>query len=342
MLTPLFQFAQKEQASDLHLTTDRPAFMRKQGDLIQITRETINHEKLIEALYRMISPDEISAFEKQGSLDFATSISLQSQTLRLRGHYFKNTQGMTAVFRLIRDQKITLDEIHAPAIFKKLIKQRNGLILITGATGSGKSTTLSALIHEINQTQCRHIITIEDPIEFIYQSENSLIEQRELSEHTSSFPLALKDALRADPDIIVIGELRDKESVNLALQAAETGHLVISTLHTSSAAKTIHRLLSFFPINEHDQLRIQIAELLNATIAQSLINIDTQRYALFEVLTVNSAIANLIREHKIAQIESNIQTGSTFGMQTFQQHLEFLKKSGILSDLLAEKAQNLL
>lgn len=342
MITKLFEFAYQQGASDLHLTSDRPAFIRKNGALIQITETSLEAASLQNALLTLLTAETLPQFHTHHSIDFAANIPLQTKTLRVRGHYFKNSQGITAIFRLINPQSLSLEDIRAPNITTDLLHQKSGLILVTGATGSGKSTTLSAMINHINRHQNRHIITIEDPIEYLYTSQNSLIEQRELGEHTPYFHTALKDALRADPDVIVIGELRDADSVNLALQAAETGHLVLSTLHTHSAPKTIDRLLSFFPLESNQLIRYQLAESLISAIAQQLITLGDERIAFFEIMVRNNAISNLIRENKISQIPSNIQTGSQFGMQTYEQHLEFLQKSGIISDLLAEMAQNLL
>ena len=342
MMTKLFAFADQQGASDLHLSANRCAYIRKNGALIPITETPISDNILKKALISLLSQRESETFSTLGSVDFAASITLPLKNLRVRGHYFKSLQGITAVFRLISSKIPTLAAISAPPILAKILQKKSGLILITGATGSGKSTTLAAMINEINLHQQKHIITIEDPIEYIYFAKDSLIEQRALYEHTPHYSTALKDALRADPDIIVVGELRDAQSVKAALQAAETGHLVLSTLHTRSAPQTIARVLSYFPLTESQQIRYQLAESLIGAIAQQLLTLDDNRYAFFEVMIVNSAISSLIRENKISQIASNIQTGSQFGMQTYEQHLEFLKKSGILFDLLAEMAQNLL
>lgn len=343
MLVNLLNFANQKEASDLHLSPNRPAFMRKNGKLLPITKQNLQNEQLREILIPLLSAAETEQFKKEHSIDFSRTVSLtEKTTLRVRAHYFQSLQGLTAVFRLIPSSITTLQSIHAPPILQKLITQKQGLILVTGATGSGKSTTLSAMIHEINQTTAKHIITIEDPIERIFKPNKALIEQRELYAHTLQFNHALKDALRADPDIILIGELRDRDSVHLALQAAETGHLVLATLHTNSAEKTVDRLLSYFPLDQSLEIRTQLSETLSAVIAQQLITIDEKRYALFEIMIVNSAISSLIRENQISQVPSIIQTSKQFGMQTFKQHLEFLEKTGILSDLLAEKAQNLL
>ena len=344
MLVNLLNFANSEGASDLHLSPNRPAFIRKNGGLMPITKKILSAAMLQNTLMPLLSPFEIEYFKKNHAIDFAHSFKSTNheETLRVRAHYFQSLQGLTAVFRLIPTQITSLSSLYTPPIIQQLLSHKNGLILVTGATGSGKSTTLSAMIHEINTHDTKHIITIEDPIERVFQSQKSLIEQRELYEHTQGFHQALKDALRADPDIILIGELRDQESVHLALQAAETGHLVLATLHTHSAAKTVDRLLSYFPSDFSTEIRTQLAESLKAVIAQQLITLEDNRYALFEIMTVNSAISNLIRENQIAQIPSIIQTSKQFGMQTFKQHLEFLQKTGILSDLLAEKAQNLL
>ncbi|UNM95088.1 PilT/PilU family type 4a pilus ATPase [Ignatzschineria rhizosphaerae] len=343
MLVNLLKLANQKGASDLHLCVNRPAFIRHNGNLQAITTSKLPKEPLTTCLLSLLTDKELTHFQQSHAIDFACTLKINNDiAIRLRAHFFQSMQGLTAVFRLIPETIKTLAAIHAPPFLTTLTQSKSGLILITGATGSGKSTTLSALIHEITQHQEKHIITIEDPIERIFTSTKSLIEQRELNTHTNAFNHALKDALRADPDIIVIGELRDKATVHLALQAAETGHLVFATLHTQSASKTIDRLLSYFPLERALEIRSQLAETLKAVIAQQLITIDEQRYALFEIMTVNSAISNLIRDNQISQIASTIQTSRQFGMQTFSQHLEFLQKSGILSDLLAEKAQNLL
>ncbi|PWD87164.1 type IV pilus twitching motility protein PilT [Ignatzschineria cameli] len=347
MLKKLMLIAFQQEASDLHLSANRPAYLRKGGVLCPITKENLPQERLRTELLAILTEKEKREFQRYGAIDFAYSFHPKSALkrkipYRLRGHYFQNLNGITAIFRLIPDKIRTLQEISAPPICQQLLQQKSGLILITGATGSGKSTTLTAMIEAINQTKERHIITIEDPIEQLYHPKKSLIEQRELHRHTPSFESALKNALRADPDIILIGELRDKSSVHLALQAAETGHLVLSTLHTNSAPKAVDRLLSYYGESEREMVRIQLSETLLAVIAQQLINIEQNIFALFEVMVVNSAISHLIRENKLAQIASNIETGRESGMQTYRQHLEFLQKSGIISDLLAKKAHNLL
>lgn len=342
MLTNLIQFAHEKNASDLHLCANRKAYARIRGQLIPLTKTVLSAESLNTLLLPLLDNPNKEIFNQYHAIDFAYTLNFAKDSLRIRAHYFQSLQGLTAVFRIIPTEIMSLKDLYAPEMISKVLRQKNGLILVTGATGSGKSTTLSAMIHEINQQEEKHIITIEDPIERVFQSHKSLIEQRELHKHTNAFHHALKDALRADPDIILIGELRDQDSVKLALQAAETGHLVLSTLHTNSAPKTIDRLLSYFPSDQSSEIRTQLAESLKAVIAQQLINTDKKRIALFEIMTVNSAISNLIRENQIAQIPSNIQTGKQFGMQSFEQHIEFLQKSGILSDLLAKKAQNLL
>ncbi len=335
-------------ASDLHLSPQRAPYIRYLGRLQPLIAEGIPtvlpaQNRLTQWLLAKRTEQEKQQIKKAGSLDFGDSLMLTNgASLRIRGHYFYNHTGLTAIFRLIKTDIPTLETIHAPPIFQSLLHKKQGLILITGATGSGKSTTLAAMIEHINQQQAKHIITLEDPIEFLYPEGQSLIEQRELYRHTGAFPKALKDALRADPDILLVGELRDRESVQLALQAAETGHLVFATLHTNSAAKSIDRLLSYYPLDQATEIRQQLSESLQAVISQQLLTIEQQRFALFEILIRTTAVANLIRENQIAQIPNIIQTGSQEGMQTMQQQLEFLQKTGILSDLFVEKAQNLL
>ncbi len=356
----LIQFANQAGASDLHISPNRQVYIRQKGALRPITKEKLSEEKIESLLMPLLTMAEKAALTQHHAVDFAQTITTAPKKTRVRGHYFRSQQGLTAVFRLISDEIVTLKSIHAPSILARLMRHKSGLILVTGATGSGKSTTLAAMIESINQgaspaitaitdqnippqkEAMKHIITIEDPIERIFIAHQALIEQRELHQHTHCFERALKDALRADPDIILIGELRDQASVHLALQAAETGHLVLATLHSNSATKAIDRIMSYFPHQHSQEIRHQLAESLNSVIAQQLITIDAKRVALFEVMTVNSAISNLIRENQLAQIQSNIETGKGFGMQTFHHHLEFLQKSGILSDLLAKQAQNLL
>ncbi|CNI08540.1 type IV pilus twitching motility protein PilT [Yersinia pekkanenii] len=318
-------------ASDLHLCTGYHPVLRIDGAL-----KTFTHWPRVKACWlhklsqHLLSEVQQSRLQQMGQVDCAyTTVAGH----RLRANIFQQNQGQSIAFRLISAACPSLDELDAPPIINQLIEQENGLILVTGATGSGKSTTLSAMIRAINQQQARHIITLEDPIEFIHNSQSCLIQQRELGSHTPSFNSALSGALRQDPDIILLGELRDLDTIRLALTAAETGHLVLATLHTRTATQAIDRLVDVFPAAEKTAIQSQLAASLRAVIAQKLCHkTGGGRIAVFEVLTQTTASSHLIREGKTYQLPSVIQTGGQWGMQTFEQGMAQREKQGVLAE----------
>lgn len=314
-LEQLLSLTLQHNASDLHLSAGLPPLLRIDGELKNLNFSPLTQEDL-----QSLLKDHIDT--KQHEIDFALNIS---ELPRFRVNVFQQNRGIAAVFRVIPNLIPSLDELKLPAALKTIATYKNGLVLITGATGSGKSTTLAAIINHINENYAHHIITIEDPIEFIHTSKKSLINQRQIHRDTLSFNNALRSALREDPDIILVGELRDLETIRLALTAAETGHLVFATLHTSSAAKTINRIIDVFPGDEKNLIRSLLAESLQAVICQTLVKKNNSgRAAACEIMITTPAIRNLIRENKIPQIETAIQTGGAVGMQTMEQSLQKL------------------
>lgn len=316
-------------ASDLHIASTLPPRLRIDGNLEEIAGiSALSAKETLSMLEDCMTEHQKKKLSENYNVDFALAIKTGE---RFRVNVFYETKGVAAAFRVIPDKAPTLDELHMPAILKELTNLPHGLVLVTGPTGSGKSTTLAAMIDEINREKDAHIITIEDPIEFIYHSKKSLINQRELDNSTHSFSDALRSALREDPDIILVGEMRDLETVRLALTAAETGHLVFATLHTPSAPESIHRIIDVFPGDEKSLVRSMLSDSLQAIVAQTLLpKIGGGRIALVEIMIVNSAIRNLIREDKIPQMMSIIQTNSALGMQTFEQHRKELKKQKLI------------
>lgn len=317
-LVELLKFAVINQASDLHISSGLTPVIRINGEINKINLTPLSHEQAKELLYSVMQQSDILKLEQQWATDFAVEIT---NLARFRFNVFYQQRGISAAIRIINNEIINLNQF--PAIFKTIANYNSGLILVTGVSGAGKTNTLAAMIDFINQNYYQHIITIEDPIEFVYSSKRSLIDQRELNVHTKSFNHALRAALRQDPNIILVGELRDLETIRLALTAAETGHLVFSTIHTASAAKTINRIIDVFNADEKNLLRLILAETLSAVISQTLVKkIDNSgRVAAFEIMIVNHAIRNLIRENKITQINSLIQTGEQYGMCTLDQFL---------------------
>ncbi len=338
-ITELLGFAVKHNASDLHLSSAMPPMIRIDGSIKQINVEPFPPEMVKDMVYDVMNDRQRKVLEDQYEIDFSFELP---NVARFRVNVFNTDRGTAAVFRTIPSKVLTLDHLDAPAIFKKISDQPRGLVLVTGPTGSGKSTTLAAMVDYINESRNEHILTIEDPIEFVHKSKNCLINQRELGEHTHSFANALKSALREDPDVILIGELRDLETIRLAMTAAETGHLVFGTLHTSSAAKTIDRIIDVFPGAEKEMIRSMLSESLRAVIAQTLLKkIGSGRVAAHEVLINTHAIRNLIRENKIPQIYSALQTGQNEGMQTMDMALQELVQRGMVTmDEAARKAEN--
>ncbi len=319
-MTELLTLAVDKNASDLHLSADLSPLLRIQGDLQKFNLPVITADQLPLLLQSMLTISQQDSLTQELELDFAYSIA---GTGRFRINIFHQQRGLAVAIRLIPEKILTLSDLQLPKIFYNFCDYTQGLILVTGPTGAGKSSSLAAMINHINQTWAKHIITIEDPIEFIHSPLQSLISQRELHNHTRSFKNALRSALREDPDIILIGELRDLETIRLALTAAETGHLVLATLHTVSAPKTIDRIVDIFPGNEKDMIRAMLSECLTAVISQKFFPqiANNKRRIAFEILVCTPAIRNLIRENKIPQIYSAMQTGQASGMCTFEQYL---------------------
>lgn len=320
------------KASDLHLVSRSEPQIRIDGSLKAINLPVLTGSTIQEMCYSLLSDKQKKVFEEEHELDFAVKIP---DVGRFRANYYRTLGDMAAAFRIIPTDIPSLEDIHAPAIFKELIKREKGLILVTGPTGSGKSTTLAAMINEINMTTQKHILTVEDPVEFVHLNKRSLFSHREIGSDTTSFARALKSALREDPDIILIGEMRDRETIEAALTAAETGHLVFGTLHTKSAPQTINRIIDVFAGDEQPQIRAQLSTGLIATISQSLVpKIGGGRVAAQEILITNPAVANLIREDKVHQLYSQMQLNQKeTGMTTqTQELLKFVSQRKITKD----------
>ncbi|MBP3194158.1 MAG: type IV pilus twitching motility protein PilT [Cardiobacteriaceae bacterium] len=332
-LDDLLRFTNQQGASDLHLSSGLPPMIRVDGDVKRLDLPVLENQELRNMIFEIMTDAQMKSFEEKWEADFSTELHGVS---RFRVNVFNQNRGIAVVFRTIPSKVLTLQEIQAPEKFVDIIDVPRGLVLVTGPTGSGKSTTLAAMIDHINNNRHEHVLTIEDPIEFVHTSKKCLVNQREVHRDTQSFNNALRAALREDPDIILVGELRDLETIRLALTAAETGHLVFGTLHTSSAAKTIDRIIDVFPGEEKQLVRSMLSESLRAVIAQTLLKkIGGGRVAAHEVLVGTSAIKNLIREDKVAQIYSMIQTGAQYGMQTLDQNLQNLVRSGQVDRMLA-------
>jgi len=315
-------------ASDLHLSTGSAPIIRIDGQLQPLDKPVLTQKKLNNLIKQTMSDEQYFIYSNEHELDYAFCLS---ETARFRVNAFQQSRGPSAAFRSIPFKIPTLDELNLSPNFSQLCEYQNGIVLVTGAAGSGKSTTLAAMLDYINTHHKKHILTIEDPIEFIHSCKKSLVNQRELNRDTMSFAGALRSALRVDPDIIMVGEMRDLDTIRLALSAAETGHLVFATLHTSSAAKTINRIIDVFPGNEQNMIRSMLSESLRGIIAQTLIpRMDGGRLAAAEVLISTPAIRHLIRENKVAQIYSAMQTGKDLGMRTFEQHVVELAQQGLV------------
>lgn len=329
-ITDLLAYCVQEDASDLHISAGEPPMLRKYGDIQKVEIPPLEPSEARTLLYDIMSDKQRQLFEEHLELDFAFSVP---NVARFRVNVFMQERGMGGVFRVIPEQVPSLEELNAPESFKKIATLPRGLVLVTGPTGSGKSTTLAAMVGYINHNLPHHILTIEDPIEFLYTPKKSLINQREVGWHTYSFANALRAALREDPDVILIGEMRDLETIRLALTAAETGHLVFGTLHTNSAAKSIDRIIDVFPGSEKAMVRAMLSESLQGVISQTLVKrADGKgRVAAYEIMLGVPAIRNLIREDKIPQIHSVIQTGNQVGMQTLDQHLHRLVQEGVIT-----------
>jgi twitching motility protein PilT len=328
-IAELLAFSQKNKASDLHISAGLPPMIRVDGDIKRINLPTLDDETVLKMIFDIMNDQQRKTYEEDLEVDFSFEIP---NVARFRVNAFNQDRGPAAVFRTIPSIVLSLDDLSAPQIFRDLVEKPRGLILVTGPTGSGKSTTLAAMVDHINENDRAHILTVEDPIEFVHQSKKSLINQRELHKNTHSFDNALKSALREDPDVILVGELRDLETIRLAMTAAETGHLVLATLHTSSAPKTIDRIVDVFPAEEKSMVRSMLSESLQAVVSQTLLKkIGGGRVAAHEIMVGTSAIRNLIRADKIAQMYSMIQTGQNDGMQTLDQCLENLVRDRLVS-----------
>jgi len=311
----LLKLMHDQGASDLHLVADSQPIFRIHGEIERVEYESLQNDELKEMLYEVAPKNKIEVFEETGDVDFAYEIP---NLARYRANFFQQKRGMGAVFREIPDEILTIEQLDLPASITKLSMLHEGMVLVTGPTGSGKSTTLAAMVDHVNKNRKNHIITVEDPVEFVHKNQGCVINHREVGVHTKSFKSALRGALREDPDIILVGEMRDLETIELALEAASTGHLVFATLHTQNATKTIDRVIDVFPAHQQSQIRTSLADSLKGVVAQKLLKrIDKEgRVAVFEILVVTSAVSNLIRESKTFQIPSAIQTGRKYGMQS--------------------------
>lgn len=328
-ITQLLAFSVKNGASDLHISAGLPPMIRVDGDIRRINLPELEHKEVHAMVYDIMNDKQRKDFEEFLETDFSFEIQ---DLARFRVNAFNQNRGAAAVFRTIPSKILSLEEISAPGIFKKISEYPRGIVLVTGPTGSGKSTTLAAMVDHKNNTEHGHILTVEDPIEFVHESKKCLINQREVHRDTLGFNEALRSALREDPDTILVGEMRDLETIRLALSAAETGHLVFGTLHTTSAAKTIDRVVDVFPAAEKDMVRSMLSTSLQAVIAQQLLKkVGGGRIAAHEIMLGTGAIRALIKENKIAQMYSAIQTGIGAGMQTLDQNLQDMLKKGLIT-----------
>lgn len=336
-LTQLLAFVLQNNASDLHLSALSPPIIRVNGELKRVKGDALSSEDIRKMLYSVMSEDQRAEYERDLEVDFATSFG---EKARFRVNAYNTRNGAAAVFRSIPFEIPSMEELDLPLVIRRFAELEKGIVLVTGPTGSGKSTTMSAMINHINQTMAKHIITIEDPVEFFHSSKKSLVNHRELGPDTRSFKAALKSALREDPDVILVGEMRDYETISLALTAAETGHLVFGTLHASSATKTVDRIIDVFPTGDKEMVRAMLSTSLQGVVAQSLLKRSDRpgRVGCFEIMVGTSAVRNLIRENQIPQIYSMIQTGSRYGMITLEDAVADLLEAGIISEAEAHKA----
>ncbi|MGE0755263.1 MAG: type IV pilus twitching motility protein PilT [Alphaproteobacteria bacterium] len=335
-ITDLLVFTQRNNASDLHLSTDNPPYLRIYGEMTPYKSPALTVEQIKHMLYSIMTEQQRAEYERDLEIDFAISFG---ENMRFRVNAFNTMNGPAAVLRTIPNDILSLEKLNAPEILKKLCLLPKGLVLVTGPTGSGKSTTLAAMVDYINTNEAKHIITIEDPIEFLHTSKTSLINQREVGKSTKSFAKALKSALREDPDVILVGELRDIETIQLALTAAETGHLVLGTLHTNSAPKTIDRIIDVFPAEDKEMVRAMLSVSLEGVITQTLLKKkEGGRIAAHEIMLGTGAVRNLIREGKVPQLYSLIQMGRKLGMQTMKDTIYEMMENGLIAEQTARAA----
>jgi twitching motility protein PilT len=329
-ISELLAFSVKNKASDLHLSAGLPPMIRVHGDVRRINLPPLEHKDVHGMVYDIMNDSQRKHYDENLEVDFSFDLP---GLARFRVNAFNQDRGAAAVLRTIPSRVLSLEELHCPRVFADFSLKPRGLVLVTGPTGSGKSTTLAAMVDHVNNNLYGHVLTIEDPIEFVHESRKCVINQREVGPHTLSFANALRSALREDPDVVLVGELRDLETIRLALTAAETGHLVFGTLHTSSAAKTIDRIVDVFPAAEKEMVRAMLSESVVAVISQTLLKLKdgSGRVAAHEIMVGTPAIRNLIRENKVAQMYSMIQTGSQFGMQTLDQNLLDLVRRNVVS-----------
>lgn len=325
-----FKLMNDQGASDLHLVAGQQPILRIDGEMERVRYKDLDDDELKTMLYEIAPEHKVKVFEETGDVDFAYEIP---GIARYRANFFRQKNGVGAVFREIPTEILTCQQLGLPPVIRRLASLPRGLVLVTGPTGSGKSTTLAAIIDEANRTRKDHILTVEDPIEFVHKSQKAIVNQREVGSHTKSFSAALRGALREDPDIILVGEMRDLETISLAIEASSTGHLVFATLHTSNAAKTVDRVVEVFPTNQQEQIRSTLADSLRAVVAQTLFKrIDKKgRVVAIEIMIATPAVRNLIREGKTYQIPSMLQTGKKYGMQTLDDAIMGLLKQTIIS-----------
>jgi len=337
-ITELLSFSVQQKASDLHITAGLPPMIRVDGEIRRIKMDALEDKEVQTLIYDIMSDRVRKDYEDNWEADFSFEVP---GLARFRVNAFNQNRGAAAVFRTIPSEILSMGDLGMGEIFERLANKPRGLVLVTGPTGSGKSTTLAAMVNYINETRANHILTLEDPIEFVHESKKSLVNQREVSRDTRSFSAALRSALREDPDVILVGEMRDLETIRLAISAAETGHLVFGTLHTTSASKTMDRIIDVFPAGEKEMVRAMLSESLEGIISQNLLKkVGGGRVAVHEILVGTPAIRNLIREAKVAQIYSAIQTGSAMGMTTMDQSLGKLIRDGsITRETAREKAK---
>ncbi len=335
-LTQLLAFSMQNNASDLHLSAGSPPIIRVNGDMKRVKAEPLSSDDIRTMLYSVMTEDQRAEFEKNKEIDFAIALGEKS---RFRVNGFVTRLGTAAVFRSIPTIVPTMEELGLPPVFKYLASLEKGLVLVTGPTGSGKSTTLAAMVNHINATESKHILTVEDPVEFFHSSKKSLVNHREVGTDTHSFANALKGALREDPDVILVGEMRDYETISLALTAAETGHLVFGTLHASSAPKTVDRIIDAFPTGDKEMVRSMLAGSLQGVIAQTLLKrTGGGRIGAYEVMIGTQAVRNLIRENKLTQLYSMMQTGSRYGMITMEDAIAALRDEELINADIASAA----